>query len=150
MLKDFEKLYLEKHWELKKQRWCNYFEEGNYDLSVLDSEICKLVCLYSNKIKVTGPKSEFANLLIARELVDKDFEVFQLRNRIDNLDNYDENIPHEIRKDNYKYKLEMARRMKKDVLQLMDMRNALAIKFGYDSYPELVLTTEGIDKEKLL
>lgn len=149
MLKSFEEVYLEKYWELQRQQWCNYFEDGNYDLSILDSEIYELVCLYSNKIKVTDPKSKIANLLITRSIVDKHPEVSQLRNRIDNLDNYNENIPSEIRKNNYKYKLEIARRMKKDVLQLMNIRNELAADFGYDSYPELVLTTEGIHKEKL-
>lgn len=141
---------MEKHWELQKQQWCNYFEEGNYDLSLLDSEIYELACLYSNKIEITDSKSRRANLLIARSIVDKHPCVSQLRNRIDNLDNYDENIPDDIRGNSFKYKLEMAKRMKKDVIQLMNKRNELAVKLGYDSYLELVLATEGINKETLI
>lgn len=66
----------------------------------------KLVCLYSDKIKVSDRKSQIANLFIRRELVDKNPHVSQLRNRIDCLENYSENIPKEIREDNCKYKLE--------------------------------------------
>lgn len=44
----------------------------------------------------------------------------------------------------------MARKMKRDVLSLMDMRNSLAIDSKYNSYIDLVLITEEIDKEKLI
>lgn len=150
MLKDFEGRYLARYWELQKQQWCNYFDESSYDLSKLDNEMYKLVCLYSDKIKVSDRKSQIANLFIRRELVDKNPHVSQLRNRIDCLENYSENIPKEIREDNCKYKLEMARKMKKDVLSLMDMRNSLAIDSKYNSYVDLVLITEEIDKKKLI
>lgn len=150
MLRDFEKQYLANYWELQKQQWNNYFEESCYDLSIIDNEIYKLVCLYLNKIKIFDRKSQVAKLITRRELVDKDPHVSKLRNRIDNLENYNKNIPREIREDNHKYKLEMARRMKKDVLNLMDIRNSLAINNEYSSYVDLVLSTEEIDKEKLL
>ncbi len=43
----------------------------------------------------------------------------------------------------------MANKMKKDVLQLMKIRNALAIENGYDSYPDLILETNGVDYKEL-
>lgn len=150
MLEDFENLYLDKHWKLKRQQWSNYFEEDSYDLSILDNEIYELVKLYSDKIKIADRRSQVANLLIQKELVDKNFQVSQLRNRIDNLENYSKDIPCEVKKDNYKYKLAMARKMKKDVLDLMNIRNSLAIDKGYVSYADLILNTEEIDKEKLI
>ncbi|NMA87385.1 MAG: hypothetical protein GX968_08680 [Tissierellia bacterium] len=150
MLKTFEEQYLVRYWELQRQQWCNYFEESRYDLSILDKEIYNLVCLYKDKIEIFDRKSQIANLLIKREFVDKNPHVSKLRNRIDNLENYNKDIPNEIREDNYKYKLKMSKRMKKDVLNLMDIRNSLAINNGYNSYIDLVLSTEEIDEEKLI
>ena len=40
--------------------------------------------------------------------------------------------------------------MKTDVLNLINIRNKLAIEAGFPSYPELVLVTEEIDKDKLI
>lgn len=150
MIKDFEERYLEIYYELRKQQWSNYFEERSYNLSILDNKAYKLVFLYSDKIKIFDRKSEIANLLIRRELVDKNYKVSQLRNKIDDLENYSQNISREVRKDNYKYKLEMSGRMKRDVLSLMEIRNSLAINNKYNSYPDLVLSTEEINKKKLI
>ncbi|MGB4002666.1 MAG: hypothetical protein WBL59_07330, partial [Bacillota bacterium] len=88
--------------------------------------------------------------IIARELVDRQPGVSSLRNRIDNLENYERDLPKAIREDKYRCRLEMAKRMKPDVLRLMGMRNSLAVKQGYASYVDLVLHTDEVDKSKLV
>ncbi|MFY9322003.1 MAG: hypothetical protein WAP04_06265, partial [Bacillota bacterium] len=70
-------------------------------------------------------------MIIARELVGREPGVSSLRNRIDNLENYKPDLPKAIREDKYRCRLEMAKRMKPDVLRLMGMRNSLAVKQGY-------------------
>lgn len=150
MLEDFEKQYISYYRELQRQQWANYFEGAYYDISAIDEEIYKLACFYSGRINTNERKGQIAELIIRRERVDKARNVSEIRNYIDNLDNFTQNIPDEIKKDTFRYRSEMGKRMKNYVLQLMDRRNSLAISFGYDSYVDLVLHTEEIEKEKLL
>ena len=150
MLREFEKRYVALWSELQHQQWCNYFEEQHHDLSLLDEKLYKLVQSYADVMETSQRKGQVAASIIRRELVDKDPVVSKLRNFIDDLDNYKQDIPKEIQKDTYRHKLEIAKRMKPDVLRLMDMRNSLAIKQGYKSYVDLVFATEEIDKEKLI
>lgn len=150
MLKDFEKRYLVYFTKLQRLQWANYFEKKDYDLSAIDKEVYKLVCSYSGKIQKSDRKSRIAELIIKRELVDKKPDISKLRNYIDNLENYALDIDDEIKRDNFKYKLEMAKRMKRDVLKLMEMRNSSAIDIGYSSYADLVFDTEEINREKLI
>ena len=150
MIKEFEERYLALHRKLQKHQWCNYFEGTYYDLSIIDKEIYELVCLYHHKLNTFDRRSQIAESIITKEYVDKNPKVSDLRNYIDHLENYSIDIPVEIREDKHRYQIEMARKMRKDVLSLMEIRNALAIKNGYDSYPDLVLKTDEMDKKKLI
>lgn len=149
MLDDFKDEYLKFYRELKEQQWDNYFEEGKHDLNILDERIYELVNEYSNNIEVLNRESQIADLIIEREKVDKNPKVSKLRNYIDNLENYSMNIPQDVKKDRYKYKLVLANKMKNDVLMLMEVRNKLAVENGYDSYPDLVLKTNGLNYKEL-
>ncbi|HSH36310.1 hypothetical protein [Schnuerera sp.] len=149
MLNTFKNEYLKLYRESKEQQWDNYFEGGNHDLGILDNKIYELVNKYSNKIEILDRESQVANLIIIREKVDRNQEVSKLRNYIDDLENYGADISEEIKKDDYRYRSVMANKMKKDVLQLMKIRNALAIENGYDSYPDLILETNGVDYKEL-
>ena len=40
MIEKFEQEYLDNYWKNKIFQWKNYFENGNYDLSSIDSESC--------------------------------------------------------------------------------------------------------------
>ena len=150
MIDEFESIYMEKYWNIQMFQWCNYFEGGNYNLSEVDNEIFNVVKIFNNRIKTTDRKSKIACLLMERDLVDKSPITSILRNYIDNQDNYNQGIPPEVKKNRYDYKSALSLRMKDDVLKLINIRNKLAQEAGFFSYPELVLVTEEIDKDKLI
>ncbi|NMM62616.1 hypothetical protein HBE96_07900 [Clostridium sp. P21] len=150
MIKEFEYTYMNKYWNNQMFQWCNYFEEGKYDLSGVDNEIFKIVMRFNKIIKPIDRKSKVACLIMNRDLVDKSPKVAKLRNYIDNKSNFNYDVLPEVKKNRYNYKLEMALRMKNYVLNLIKIRNSSAKQLGFSSYPELVLTTEEIDKSKLI
>lgn len=150
MINEFEKAYMEKYWAIQRLQWDNYFEDGNNDLSKIDAEIYNIAVRFRGKITAEDRKSQIARGLINRDCADKNPVTSHLRNRIDNLENYNEDIPEEIRRDRYSYKLALAGKMRNDVMSLMLSRNKLAQEIGYCSYPELVLAAEELDKSKLI
>jgi peptidoglycan hydrolase-like protein with peptidoglycan-binding domain len=150
VLIEFEKEYMDKYWKIQTAQWCNYFENENYNLSEIDADIYDTVKLFSKQVQPIDRKSKIASLLMQKDLVDKDPLVSEIRNRIDNLDNYNDNISEDIKANRYQYKLALSYKMKDDVKELMNTRNALSKQMGFDSYPDLVLTTEEIDKDNLI
>ena len=150
MIEEFEAIYMEKYWNIQKLQWCNYFESGNYNLSEVDNEIFNIVKIFNKIIKPVDRKSKIACLLMERDLVDKNPMTVILRNHIDNQDNYNQGIQCEVKKNRYDYKSALSLMMKNDVLKLINIRNKLALEAGFSSYPELVLVTEEIDKDKLI
>lgn len=127
----------------------NYFAEGGHDLSVIDSQIFLLANAYRGKIEGGGREGEIARKIISRACVDRDPRVAFLRNCLDEPENYATGLRTDSEEGSYSYRLELAERMKADVLELFQTRNALAFENGYPSYVDLVLATEEIDKMKL-
>ena len=150
MLIEFEKEYMDKYWKLQRAQWYNYFEDENYNLSEIDADIYDTVKLFNKEIELIDRKSKIASLLIKKDLVDKNPLVSEVRNRIDNFDNYSDNISDDIKADRYQYKLALSYKMKDDVKKLMKARNDLSKQMEFDSYPELVLITEEIDLVNLV
>ncbi|GCD10367.1 hypothetical protein [Clostridium tagluense] len=150
MLIEFVKEYINKYWKIQTSQWCNYFENENYNLSQIDAEIYDTVKLFNKEVQPIDRKSKIASLLMQKDLVDKDPLVSEIRNRIDNLDNYSDNISEDIKADRCQYKLALSYKMKDDVKKLMNTRNDLSKQMGFDSYPEVVLITEEIDKDNLV
>jgi hypothetical protein len=150
MFKEFEKKYIEKYWEIQSAQWKNYFEKENRNLSKIDAEIYDVVKLLGKDIKPADRESQIAAFIIKKDLVDKNPFVSKIRNRIDNLDNYNDDISETVKADRYQYKLVLSDKMKDDVKELINLRNGLAKQMGYDSYPQLVLITEEIDKNNLV
>lgn len=150
MLTEFEKEYMDKYWKLQRAQWYNYFKDENYDLSEIDAEIYKVVKLFNKEIQPLDRKSKIASLLIKKDLLDKNPLVSEIRNRIDNIDNYSDNISEDIKADRYQYKLALSYKMKDDVKKLMSTRNDLSKQMGFDSYPDLVLKAEEIDKDNIV
>lgn len=147
MIDKFEQEYLKYYLDSKIFQWKNYFENGKYDLSSIDDEIYQVVCKYNGLIKPSDRKSKIAHSLIQRNLIEKNPLVTNLRNHIDNLENYKQNIP--LNLDRNSYLIEVSTRMRNDVIKLMNIRNSLAKELGYSSYPDLILNTDGIDKNAL-
>lgn len=150
MIHDFENKYMSIYWMLQRAQWANYFENGNYNLSHIDDEIYKVVSDFHNVIEPIDRKSEIACLLINRELVDKSPQISTLRNYIDNLNNYNMDIPDYIKKDRYAYKCQLAFKMKDNVLELMNLRNKVSKEKGFDSYPDLILAVEELNKNEII
>lgn len=150
MVEEFEYVYMEKYWNAQLFQWCNYFEQDNYDLSSIDNEIFNIAKKYHNVIKPIDRKSKIACLQIEKDLVDKNPLVSELRNRIDNQENYNSSIPPQLKENRYNYLLELSSRMKSDVIELMRLRNKISKELGHSSYPELVLRTEEINKDTIV
>lgn len=129
-------------------QWKNYYDNSNYDFSPIDTNVFQIVNKYNNIIEPIDRKSKIACSLIRKNLIEKNPLVANLRNYIDNLENYTKNIPINI--DRNSYLIEVSSRMKNDVLQLMSSRNYLAKNLGYSSYPNLILSDAEIDKDMLI
>lgn len=148
MIEKFEQEYLDYYWNNKMFQWKNYFEHGNYDLSSIDDNVYRIVSKYNGLIIPSDRKSKIVHSLIEKNLIEKNPLVANLRNQIDNLDNYTQNIPLNLDRNNYLF--EISSRMKNDVLNLMNKRNYFAKELGYSSYPDLILNAEEIDKNALI
>lgn len=150
MINEFEKKYMDMYWRSQKYQWENYFEEYNNDLGIIDKEIYDICKNYCDFIGYVDRKSVVAKHIICRDLVDKSKEVSRLRNKLDDWDNYNEHISNEIKENRQKYRMELATRMKEDVLDLMIIRDKIAIENGFESYMNLILKSEEIDEKFIL
>ena len=138
----FEQLYLERFWKLQRYQWENYVDGAHHDLSAVDREIFRLVESCKDTVELSGRRGEVIRDIISRELVDKHPEVSQLRNRLDDWIVF-KDLSEEQRRD-------LAHRVTPDVLELMRIRDHLARDGGFSSYVNLVLSTEGLELERLI
>lgn len=136
--------YLQLFFELQLAQWNNYAHGARHDLNELDRSI--YACLQASDNPFVG--SDLAKRVYleirCRGLVDKHPQVSLLRNRLDDWSNYEADLTAAERGDQKNHRLALATRMKTDVLQLMQLRQELARKQGFLSYPQLVLQTEGL------
>lgn len=162
--------YTQLIWDQRLLQWRNYFENGAHDLSFLDNQFFILARHFLNPIELTPAdrQSEILQMLIGRDLVDKNPAAAKLRNRLDNPDNYrdsSESTPDANRDVSAgasasasvdatdrttDARRAMALKMRPDVLNLMHIRNGLAKDRGFYSYPELVLAIEELDRDHLI
>jgi hypothetical protein len=138
---DFEQLYLKQFWKLQLYQWENYVEGAHHDLCAEDKEIYRLVECHKDTVHPPNRKGRVTHDIIARELVDKNPEVSQLRNQLDELfiGGVSERPKHEL-----------AHIAEPFVLDLMRIRDRLARESGYSSYVDLVLSTEEIEQDRLV
>lgn len=147
MSKDFERNYMCKQYELRGKVWENYFESGKVDLAQYDRDVYLLAKGYiEGDEDISSRKTDYFKRLIFKDLVDKDLEVSQLINKIDNMDQYDHDLEEENFKSNYSYMEAMGRLIQDDVLDLMKLRNKKAREYGFEDYVDLVLYVEEIEK----
>jgi hypothetical protein len=144
-------------WDLRLLQWSNYFEGGVHDLSLLDSQFFMLakqfLSRYASAFTPTDRQSEIVRTLLSRDLVDKNPAAAKLRNRLDDWNNYrddDSASASSATSSTTDRRLALARKMRSDVLDLMYIRNGLAKDQGYHSYPDLVLATEELNRERLI
>jgi len=149
-INEFETEYMKLYWKSREYQMSNYFENTNYDLTIIDNQIFELASKYRKLIKVYDRKTELASLLIERDIIEKSLEVSKLRNKIDNPDNYNHLISDEIKNDKNQYKLTLSSVMKNDVIDLIKLRDDLSKKAGYSSYSALILRVEELDRKNLI
>lgn len=143
LVRNFETAYLNLFWKLQRCQWENYTNDAGHDVSDIDEEMFKLVTSYKNNFEFTGHSGEIFKAILTRDLVDKHPDVSKLRNRLD-LDNQDRYYGHGLSPK------DMIRRIKPDVLALMQTRNRLSLELGFASYVDLVLFSEGLELKSLV
>ena len=140
----FERSYLELFWERQRLQWENYVTGAGHNLSSIDARIYALVAENKERFQDAGRRAQVANAIIQRELVDKHPQVAELRNRLDDWDNYAQGLAAAQKQEPARYRLSLAERMKPDVLGLMQTRQRLARELGFSSYVDLALGEEGL------
>ncbi len=146
----FERRYLELFWERQHLQWENYVTDAGHDLSSVDAKIYTLMVQNKDRFELPGRRGQVVDAIIKRELVDRHPQVAGLRNRLDDWENYAAGLSETLRREPAQYRLTLARRMKPDVLRLMQIRQRLARDLGFPSYVELVLGEEGLDSGSLI
>jgi len=150
LAEEFERRYLELFWERQRLQWENYVDDAGHNLSSVDAKIYTLVVQNKDRFERPGRRGQVIDAIINRELVDKHPQVAQLRNRLDDWRNYAAGLSQARKRDPALYRLTLARRMKPDVLRLMQVRQRLARDLGFPSYVELVLGEEGLASRSLI
>jgi hypothetical protein len=150
LAEEFERRYLELFWERQHLQWENYVADAGHNLSAVDARIYTLVVQNKDRFELPGRQGQVLDAIIDRELVDKHPQVTQLRNRLDDWENYAAGLSEAKKRDPAHYRLALARRMKPDVLRLMQLRQRLARELGFPSYVELVLGEEGLASRSLI
>jgi len=146
-IEELESRYMELFWRQKRSQWENYVDEAHHDLCAYDEQIFALLCPYQGVLEGGTRWEKVLNAIINRSCVDSHPRVAQLRNRLDDRDNYAGDIESIDKRDHIRFRQLLSGRMREEVLQLMQERQRLARRLGYGSYPELVLWAEELDLE---
>ncbi len=122
--------YMDLTYELNRLQWENYTLKRNHDLNRISKRIHEQI----NSAPGDAP-------FTLRERIERNPHVSELRNRLDDWDNYAEA--------NDKSRLALARSMREDVLSLMNVRDAVARALGFRSYVSAIMHDEGLDEESV-
>jgi hypothetical protein len=141
----FEQHYLDLYFAGQRCQWENYADGAGHDLRATDALLYDLVKQAPVSDFPGGRKGRIARAIVDRGLVDRSPEVSRLRNRLDDRSDYEAGIPAKIDHDPMRRRLALARRMRADVLQLMELRNTESKRLSYASYPDLVMFSEDLD-----
>jgi len=135
----FEQSFMELYWQRNEMQLQNYVSDSCNDLTVIDRKIYELLS-----------KSDISCYpFLLRTIVDTSPDCSFLVNKIDNFKDYEKNISDDDKKDTNQYKLKLAKAKKEDVIALMRVRGERAKALDFRSYPELVLSLDGLTKAKL-
>ena len=146
----YENQYLHLLWKRQRLQWENYVVGAHHNLSLVDDEMFQLTESSYGHLALSSRKAQVIEAIVTRERVDKHPDVAQLRNQLDDWDNYTKDVSVAQDRDPVGFRLAMAQNMKPDVLQLMQVRNGVARDLGFPSYIELVLSTEELELGPLL
>lgn len=141
VLAKFSRQYLKYYYQGQKQLWANYFDGGTYNINRLDNSIFYLLTDYQGQFSDDDKDLKKANQIIARGLVDKDPQVAVLKNRLEQVENY-QGSDDFFQLDPLNQKIVLAMNKKQDVQKLQGLREQLAKRQGYSSYQQLIQKTD--------
>lgn len=125
-------------------QWENYASNRNHDLNVINIMIYDFLQQSKGEIPFTGRKKDVFNKLYFKSIVENSLPVSTLRNKLDNWGNYEDDYV-KSKTDIIEYRIELSKRMREDVCELISVRTAAAKELGFDSYPELIFYCEELD-----
>lgn len=134
---------------IEKQKlfqWENYALGKNNCLNVIDQKIYNLIDnINPENIFSNQRKKEIFIGLYNKLIVENDPNISKLKNKLDEKDDYI------IRsdKEDTNYKSILAKKMSKDVINLINLRNKKAVNLGFLSYPDLIFSYEELDKNNV-
>ena len=132
--------------KMRLKQWENYALDKEHDLNLINREIQELFVRTGENNPFSGRKKEIFQRFSFSNIVENDPQVAFLRNRIDNLSYYEQGLD---KSDPLKFRLQLAKRTREDVLRLMEKRNSRAQKLGFSSYPDLIFYAEELNKEEV-
>lgn len=143
MLNRLEQAYLDLFFQLQQQQWENYAHDAGHDLSQTNQAISALLNDPQLENPFQGRKGAVWEAIVTRGKVDNHPAVAALRNKLDDWDNY---TPTPLPDDRQAARLALARNMRSDVLQLLELRQQIAQQAGFTSYVDLVLAGEDLSR----
>ncbi|MBN1880505.1 hypothetical protein JW823_10375 [bacterium] len=160
---DFQTQYMKLFYVRARLLWENFSCDTHHDTRLIDSAFYELALSFHERSCEDGAadirdrndspadSGTLYNLIrriILRDLVDRHPDVAAL---IFRLSDYDYHYGTDLDRgtDPARYRAVMSRRIAPDVLELMRIRNRLAIELGYNCYRSLVFDIEDIDQAGL-
>ncbi len=147
MLQNLEQTYLDLFFQLQKQQWENYANNAGHDLDQTNHAIYALLDAAQQQEQFQGRKAAVWQAIISKGKVENHPAVAALRNRLDNWDNY---ATETALIDWQEERLSLARNMRADVLELLELRQRLAQEQGFASYVDLALASENLSRATVL
>ncbi len=129
------KNYIKLNYLLNRLQWENYVDNQNHDLNETCDKIFECIDNMRRNKEII-----FSDRYI-REWIDKSKEVYFLRNKLDNFDNY---IDKEIIT-----KEELAERIYIDVINLMKLRDKKSLEIGFKGYMDAIIKSDNMTYEML-
>lgn len=130
--KDFEKKLVELLGKQKLFLWDNYALDQDRDLNEVDQSIFNLLKNIDPQNFFKGRKKEIFERLYYKLMIENDPEIAVLKNKLDNNESYNNKLD----ENDVKYKVQIAKRKREDVIQLLKLRNKKARNWGFNSYPD--------------
>lgn len=127
--------YIDLNYMLNKLQWENYIDNKKHNLN----NVCEKIFEYIDSMLKN--KEIILSKRYIREWIDKSCEVSTLKNKLDDFDNY----INEVRI----IKEDLADKICPDVISLMKLRNTKSIEIGYKNYQDAILKSDNMTYEEL-
>lgn len=145
-MKEAAEAYLKLFFEKQKLQWENYALSENHNLNEIDEKIFTLISSkLESKREVQNRIDQIFKSICVKDLIETSPDISFIRNKIDHLKFYSIDLDKDKFKSKYEYKVALGEKLQTDVIQLIDLRNEQARKYGYESYVDAVFCFEDLD-----